>query len=222
MEPDRILDPRQLKVQLVPVDKLKPFEGNPREHADHDVEAVVESMRHFGWTNPIIVQAKTMRILAGHGRVLAAKKLGLRKVPVIIRQMSDKDATAYTVADNRLAELSTWNQNKLSTILAELEGEGFDTALIGFDASEVKKMIDQEAVDYEEAQAKHARMEIQPFEHHDYLVFVFRDSRDFLAVLTKFGVKKVDASMTAKRQKVGLGRVLDGRRLLDAPKRGKR
>ena len=102
------------------VNKLKPFPGNPRKH-DTDVEHLVKSIEHFGWTNPVLVQEKTNRIIAGHGRLEAAKAAGIKQVPVIFLEMTDRDADAYTIADNKLAELSTWDQEKLTAMLAELK-----------------------------------------------------------------------------------------------------
>jgi DNA modification methylase len=94
---------------------------------------LVKSIEHYGWTNPVLVQAGTNRIIAGHGRVEAAKAIGKTEVPVIVLDMDDRDAKAYLVADNQLATLSEWDMTALKDILADLDDGSFDMDLTGFD-----------------------------------------------------------------------------------------
>ncbi len=122
------------------VSDLKPFPGNPRKHED-DVGPIVRSIEHFGWTNPILVQDKTNRIIAGHGRLEAAKKAGLKQVPVIFLKMNDRDASAYTVADNKLAELSTWDDSALKELLADLKLQNYDMSLMGYGPDELNELL---------------------------------------------------------------------------------
>jgi DNA modification methylase len=122
------------------VNKLKPFPGNPRKH-DTDVEHLVKSIEHFGWTNPVLVQEKTNRIIAGHGRIEAAKRANLQSVPCIFLDLNDADASAYTVADNKLAELSTWDQEKLTAMLAELKLTNYDMGLMGYTDDELNQLL---------------------------------------------------------------------------------
>jgi DNA modification methylase len=99
------------------------------------------SNEHYGWTNPILVQSKTHRVLAGHGRLLAAQQAGLKTVPVVFLDLSDEDAAAYTVADNQLATLSEWDMPKLKDVLADLSGENFDLSLTGFSEEDLARML---------------------------------------------------------------------------------
>lgn len=122
------------------VSDLKPFPGNPRKH-EEDVGPIVRSIEHFGWTNPILVQEKTNRIIAGHGRLEAAKKASLTHVPVIFLEMNDQDATAYTVADNKLSELSTWNDAALKELLADLKMQNYDLSLMGYSPDELNELL---------------------------------------------------------------------------------
>ena len=131
-------------VQAFPASKLKPWPGNPRKH-EEDIASLVRSVEHFGWTNPILAQERTYRIIAGHGRLEAAKRAGMKTVPVIFLELNDADAAAYTVADNKLAELSEWDMPKLKDALAELSGSGFELALTGFDEEELAQMLAVEA-----------------------------------------------------------------------------
>lgn len=118
-----------MEIRKVEVAKLKPFPGNPRQHGV-DIGYLVKSIKKFGWTNPIIIQKGTYRIIAGHGRALAALKAGIKKVPVIELSMDDRDAAAYSITDNRLAELSSWDYPKLKDILSELNDGEFDLDLV--------------------------------------------------------------------------------------------
>lgn len=123
------------------ISKLKPFPGNPRDHGEEDISALARSIKVFGFTNPPLVQLGTDRIVAGHGRIEAAKMLGMKSVPVIYLEMADPDADAYTIADNRLAENSRWNFPKLNSIMAELSGKSYDVTLTGFSLKEIEEMI---------------------------------------------------------------------------------
>lgn len=130
----------RLVIQHVLLSRLKPWPGNPR--TKHDVAAISKSIGHFGFVNPILVQKGTWRVIAGHGRIAAAKKAGLTEVPVVVLDLDDKDAAAYTVADNRLTEKSEWDLPRLKTLLADLDNGSFDLELTGFDADDLARMFD--------------------------------------------------------------------------------
>ncbi len=127
---------------VVPVGSLQPWPGNPRRHSDPDVAVLVRSIREFGFTNPIIAQKGTNRVIAGHGRLIAAKKLGLTEVPVIFLDIDDAKATALTIMDNRSAELSEWDFTALKSALVDLDDGTFDVSLTGFDKDDIAKMFD--------------------------------------------------------------------------------
>jgi len=116
---------KELQVVTREISQLKPWRGNPRKHSD-DVDALVRSIERFGWTNPILIQRGTLRVIAGHGRLQAAKDAGLTSVPTIELDLDDQDADAYTVADNRLGELSEWDTDALTNILDSLTDAGYD------------------------------------------------------------------------------------------------
>jgi len=132
--------------QQFPLEQLKPWKGNPRRHGQ-DVQALVKSIQHFGWTNPVLMQRGTNRIIAGHGRVEAARQAGLSSVPIIEIDFTEEEASAYTVADNRLAELSEWDLPKLTDCLTELEGHGYDIELTGFTEESTERLIHGESSD---------------------------------------------------------------------------
>ena len=121
------------KVERRPVTELEPYARNARLHSEKQVGQIAASIEEFGWTVPVLVD-ETGGIIAGHGRVLAAKRLGLTDVPVMVaRGWSEAQRRAYVLADNRLAENASWDEALLASELSDLTDLGFDVALIGFD-----------------------------------------------------------------------------------------
>lgn len=133
-----------MKIETVPIGILIPWPGNPRKHGELDVAQIADSIKFYGWTSPILAQRGTNRIVAGHGRLEAAKVAGLKEIPVIYLDLTDQQATAYTVADNKLAELSRWDFPALKDILVGLDDGEFDLMKTGFNEDELKKLIDWE------------------------------------------------------------------------------
>lgn len=128
-------------VQLWPVDRLKPYENNARTHSPEQVAKIAASMFEFGFTNPILVDSKD-GIIAGHGRLMAAKEVGLSEVPVIVLDhLSEAQRRAYILADNRLALDAGWDEDKLAEELAWLAQDGFDVALTGFSDEEIAELV---------------------------------------------------------------------------------
>lgn len=126
------------KVEIVEVARLKPFAKNPRKH--HAVDAIARSMEKFGYLAPIIVQAGTYRILAGHGRLEAVKRRGVDQVPVIVAEISDADADLYTIADNKLGEMSEWDEQLLGELTMSLIARDLDLSLTGFSEKELEEL----------------------------------------------------------------------------------
>src|SRR5258707_2831039 len=124
-------------VERWPIGRLIPFARNARTHSDAQVSQIASSIREWGWTNPVLVAEDGM-IIAGHGRVLAARKLRIADVPVMIASgWTDAQKRAYTIADNKLTLNGGWDQELLGLEIGELEVLGFDLDLIGF--SEVER-----------------------------------------------------------------------------------
>jgi DNA modification methylase len=129
------------RIELWPIDRLRPYERNPRTHSDDQVDQIAASMVEFGWTNPVLVDEQG-GVLAGHGRLLAARKLGLAEVPVIrFEHLTEAQKRAYLIADNQLALQAGWSEELLAEELAWLRGESFDLDLIGFDATEIERLL---------------------------------------------------------------------------------
>ncbi len=128
-------------VETWPIEDLIPYARNAKKHPPEQIAQIAASMREFGFTIPVLA-AEDGTIIAGHGRVLAAKEIGLAEVPVIVaRGWSDEQRRAYTLADNKLTENGEWDEELLAIELGELRDEGFDIDLIGFDAKELDKLL---------------------------------------------------------------------------------
>jgi DNA modification methylase len=134
------------QIELWVIDKLIPWARNPRTHSDAQIAQIAASIAEFGFNNPILVDTKA-GIIAGHGRLLAARKLGLKEVPVIVLDhLTEAQKRAYIIADNQLALNAGWNDDLLRMELAALQEEDFDVSLIGFADEELARLLaDQEA-----------------------------------------------------------------------------
>ncbi len=133
--------PLPSRFELWPVEKLVPYQRNPRTHSDEQVAQIAASIVAFGFNNPVLVDSNA-GIIAGHGRLLAARKLGLKQVPVIVLDHLDEhQRRAYLLADNRLSELAGWDHELLALELKELADAGFDATLAGFDSKEVDDFL---------------------------------------------------------------------------------
>jgi DNA modification methylase len=124
----------------LPVDELKPWAKNPRRNADA-VGAVVDSIKRFGFGAPVLARAADKQVIAGHTRLLAAKKLGLTHVPVRLLDLDPADAQLLALADNKLGEIAEWDDEMLGRVLAELKAEGAELAASGFDDKEIDRLL---------------------------------------------------------------------------------
>lgn len=129
-----------MSVELRPLDAVRPYANNPRQN-DDAVEAVAESIRRFGFRQPIVVDADGV-IVAGHTRFRAAQRLGLATVPVhVATDLTPDEVRAYRLADNKTAELASWDDAMLSIELDALRGAGIDWTLLGFDEEDLAKLL---------------------------------------------------------------------------------
>lgn len=127
--------------ELVSIDSLNPNPKNPNKHPDSQIELLSKNIKYLGWRHPITVSKRSGFIVAGHGRLMAAKKLGVQIVPVDYQEFnSDADEMAVLVADNRLAELSETSEEDLKNILSELDGK-IEIDLTGFSDAEVEQLL---------------------------------------------------------------------------------
>ena len=130
-----------MKIEQIPTADLIPYARNTRTHSPEQVAQIAGSIREFGFTNPVLIDAEN-GIIAGHGRVLAASKLALAKVPCIrLAHLTETQKRAYIIADNKLALNAGWDEELLGIELAALREDDFDLGLLGFDETELGNLM---------------------------------------------------------------------------------
>ena len=128
-------------IQEIPVENLSVYVNNSRTHSTEQVKQISNSIKEFGFTNPLLID-KNKEIIAGHGRLMAAKQLGLDKVPCIeLSNLSEKQKKAYVIADNQLALNAGWNESILSMEIGDLSDNNFDISLLGFNDLDLNKYL---------------------------------------------------------------------------------
>lgn len=129
------------RFEKVNIDRLVPYARNARTHSKEQILQLRGSIREFGFLNPALID-KDLNIIAGHGRILAAREEGITEVPcVFVEHLTDAQKRAYIIADNRLALNAGWDFEMLSVELSDLQGADFDISLLGFDDSELNKLL---------------------------------------------------------------------------------
>lgn len=131
------------KINMLATKDLIPYARNTRTHSDEQVNQIVSSIKEFGFTNPVLIDEESM-IIAGHGRVMAANKLKLNKVPTIcLDHLTEAQKKAYIIADNRLALNAGWDEDMLKVELEELNDLEFDISLLGFEDKEIESLLSE-------------------------------------------------------------------------------
>ncbi len=200
---------------------LKPNPANPNRHSAHQIQLLASIIQEQGWRNPVTVSKRSGLVVRGHGRLEAALLIGCDAIPVDEQDYaSDAGELADLLADNRLSELAELDEDGLRRALRSITeaDPSFDLELTGFMEDEIRKLMEGDGDAADEMETI-PRMECQAFEHHDYLVFMFHDLRDWMQALQLVGAREVDYSITRKTRKIGLGRVLHGKRLLELCRR---
>ena len=135
-----------MKIEQIPTADLIPYARNTRTHSPEQVAQIAGSIREFGFTNPVLIDAEN-GIIAGHGRVMAAGKLGMAKVPCIrLAHLTETQKRAYIIADNKLALNAGWDEEMLGLELADLREADFDLSLLGFDETELGDIMEEEEI----------------------------------------------------------------------------
>lgn len=139
------------KMELRPIDRLVPYEKNARTHSPEQLAQLRASIQEFGFTNPILVDAKD-GVIAGHGRLAAARDMGLTEVPVVVLDhLTPEQKRAYIIADNQLALNAGWDAEILQQEVMALNLADFDLNLLGFDDDRISSLLDPEQIDDGEA-----------------------------------------------------------------------
>lgn len=125
------------EIKNIKIDKLKPYENNAKIHTEYQVDLITKSIEQFGFINPVLID-ENKNVIAGHGRIEAAKKLNMQEVPTItIEGLSDDERKAYILADNKLSELAEWDNKLIAQELKDLQDLGFNTEVTGFSAEDI-------------------------------------------------------------------------------------
>jgi len=194
-----------LKIEYLPVDSLKPYSKNARKHSEKDIQAICNSIEEFGFSDPIGIWSDKNIIVEGHGRLLAAKRLGMDSVPCIrLDHLTDEQRKAYALAHNKTAELSKWFDELLQSELADIED--IDMELFGFDLDSVTE---------KEEEPGEVPFTEELLLSHNYIVLYFDNEFDWNVAQEKFGLQKVKDLIPRKGQPTGIGRVIDGKKVLE-------
>lgn len=138
------------EMKLIDINKLIPYVNNARTHSPEQINKLRSSLREFGFINPVIID-KDFNIIAGHGRVIAAKAEGIKEVPcVLVDYLTEAQKKAYIIADNRMALDAGWDEELLKVELEALEAESYDLSLTGFDTDEIADFFKEEKTDVED------------------------------------------------------------------------
>ena len=130
------------EMQLVPIEKLVPYVNNARTHSPEQINKLRSSLREFGFVNPVIID-RDYGVIAGHGRILAAKEENIKEVPCVFADhLTEAQKKAYIIADNRMAMDAGWDEELLRIEIEALQAEAFDLALTGFDEKELAALFD--------------------------------------------------------------------------------
>ena len=133
-----------MQVSQTEIEDLIPYASNSRTHSDEQVAQIAASIKEFGFNNPVLLD-KEKGIIAGHGRVLAGRKLGLKEIPTIeLSHLTENQRKAYVIADNKLALNADWDMDLLALEMNGLDQEGFDLSLLGFDDNELATILAEE------------------------------------------------------------------------------
>ena len=168
-----------MQIEHLKVAELVPFINNSRTHSDEQVAQVAASIKEFGFTNPILIGSDNV-IIAGHGRLLAARKLGTETVPCIrLAHLSEAQRRAYVIADNKLALNAGWDDELLSLELGELENMDFDLSLIGFSEYELGALLNSNDLDYSD---KNKELDLDDFNDEMQMKFnLSKEQYDFIS-----------------------------------------
>lgn len=193
------------------IKELKPYKKNAKKHPKEQVEQIANSIKEFGFTQPVLID-KNNCVVAGHGRILGAKKAGLKEVPTLcLDDLTEEQIKAYRLADNKLNE-SDWDSGLLKESLDEILD--LDMEMFGFSDSDILE-------ETEEVEGEVKFTEVLN-EENNYIVLKFNNKIDWLNAMGLFGIEKVKALPTKRGgnsksfgTRAGVGRVLDGQKVIE-------
>lgn len=186
---------------------------NPNVHSDEQLRLLAKNISVNGWRHPILVSLRSNMVVVGHARLACSIAKGWKLVPVDFQEFeSEAVELAFLSADNELGKKSDADSDLMKSLLKKIETSISDIELSGIGYSETLKILSDERSLNDETIP---RMELQPFESYDYIMFLFDNSNEFSNACERAGITPVEIVYNAKCKKVGLGRVVKGSRLLE-------
>ena len=209
-----------MNVVDIDINEIKPYENNPR-YNEHAVEFVANSLKKFGFQQPIVIDKNNV-VVAGHTRLKAAQKLGYTKVPCkYADELSPEEVKAYRLADNKTNEIAVWDKEAEKLELSELDDLGFDMAEFGFWEEEDSADSKTEKVKLDVSTAKVPFTEVLR-EEHNYIVLYFDNEVDWLQLQSLIDVSgkmnlstRKDGVINEKMKRISVGRVFKGKEVLE-------
>ena len=203
----------ELNIVYRNIKELKPYKKNAKKHPKEQVERIANSIKEFGFTQPVIIDRNNC-VVAGHGRILGAKKAGLTQVPtVMLEDLTEEQIKAWRLIENKTAE-SSYDETLINEEISELLKSDIDMEVFGFsiDALEDETIEVEPDVPFTEILN----------EENNYIVLKFNNKIDWLNAMGLFGIEKAKAYPTKKEgnkksfgMRAGVGRVLDGQKALE-------
>lgn len=191
-------------IEHLATDALVPYARNSRTHSPEQVAQIAASIREFGFTNPVLIDANNT-LIAGHGRVMAAQQLGLPTVPAIrLAHLTDAQRRAYVIADNKLAENAGWDMATLAREVEDLTADGYALDVIGFTEADFAALFDGTAVQPLDAMPALPSGDRQPFQS---MTFTLHDNQA-AQVITAMGIAKKMGPFTDSPNENGNGNAL--------------
>jgi ParB-like chromosome segregation protein Spo0J len=160
-------------IVMKPLSELRAYQFNARLHDGAQIDALKRSIKEFGFTNPVLINSSG-RIIAGHGRMKAADELGMSELPCLVLDLSEAQSRAYTIADNQLPQMASWDFDMLAVEIDELKDLGFDISTLGFNAEELTEMLgspnEMPEISEEEDEKAEKDTTICPKCHHEFVL----------------------------------------------------
>jgi len=182
---------KKQQLEQIAVESLIPYARNARKHSDEQVAQIAASIREFGFNAPVLVDAEN-GIIAGHGRVLAARKLGLAEVPCVrLSHLTDTQRRAYVLADNKIALNSEWNLQTLKTELIEITDGGIELNLMGFSVLEFEELLDLEKEEEKLNEEVLHEQSVQLTPEREYVLVFAKNETQWDEMIQFFSLKKV-------------------------------
>lgn len=212
-----------MNIMEIDISKIKVAPYNPRKELEpgtHEYEVIKRSIKEFDLVEPLVWNQKTGNLISGHQRFKILKERGDKKIPVSVVDLSVEKERALNITLNNQFVNGLWDESALSQILKEIElttPDLYDSlemaplSKLEADGSILGEQVSDQFDEFEEGPPE---MELLPYEHYDYIVLFFRDSRDFMAALDHFEINKVAVPGYVGKKKIGIGRVIDGARYL--------